>query len=450
MRAARTEVDRTFPRSLWAKVLAVVAIGPLLAVYAAVAALLALVTAVAAEAHFSTAGVLAAAMPGWLAAYQVPVGIGGRSLGALPMLPTVLVLLLVWRTAGSAADRLDVVGPREAGRVVAAVVGAHAVVGLGLALLCSGGAIDVDPLAGLYYPALLAGLAASVGVLPRSGAAEWVALRVDRLALRGLWAGLLAVVALLAVGAGVLTLALAASFGTIRDLFDVDDTGSAVGMLLLSAGYLPNAIIAATGFAAGPGFGMGGLSIGPLGFTGGSVPALPLLGALPADHALWWLLLLALPAGVGALVGWVLRAVDDSPRSRLRAVAVASVVVALVFAVLGGSAGGPLGGGPFDPLDLRAAWLSVALAVWVGVPGGIVAWLTGPREHEAIEPDSFDSDGFDSDSSAADSVDLDDLDRDDPDFGDDPADVDPHDDPLADPQAAETPDEPEGEPGSGR
>ncbi|WP_051385635.1 DUF6350 family protein [Actinokineospora inagensis] len=382
------EEDPVFvPRSIRARVLVVAALGPLLTGYAAVAAVLALVTAIAARALFTTHGVLAAAVPGWLAAYQVPVRIEGHELGALPLLPTLLVLVLVWRTAVAAADRLDVVTPREGGQVVLAIAGTHAAVGLAVALLGSGGKISVDPMAGLYYPALLSGLASAVGVLPRAGLSHLLSERMDAVALRGLRAGVLAVVALVATGAFVLTVSLLLSFSTVKNLFAVEGLGGGIGMLLLSLGYLPNAVVAATGFAAGPGFSLGSVVVSPVDFAGGPVPPLPLLGALPEHSAPWWFLLFALPAAVGALVGWVLRDVSESPRFRLRAVAVASVVVALAFAVLGGSAGGALGGGPFHPLDMRAAWLSLALVVWVSVPGGLVAWLTGPRPEFPVEPD---------------------------------------------------------------
>jgi hypothetical protein len=66
--------------------------------------------------------------------------------------------------------------------------------------------------------------------------------------------------------------------------------------------------------------------------------------------------------------------------------------------ILAGSAGGPLGGGRFDPVDLRAASLSVALVAWVGLVGAGVAWFGGARaaldgssglldEVEPAEPD---------------------------------------------------------------
>ncbi|PPK69649.1 DUF6350 family protein [Actinokineospora auranticolor] len=379
------------------KVLAVAAVGPLLTGYAAVAAVLALVTATAARSSFTTGGVLASAVPGWLAAYQVPVRIEGHELGVLPLLSTVLVAVLVWRTAAGAAERLEVETPREAAQVVLSVVGAHAAVGLTLGLLCTGRVV-VDPLAGLYYPALVAGLAAVVGVLPQSGVWSLVTARVDPLALRGLSAGLLAVVAMVATGAFVLTLSLVLSGGTVTRLFAAEGPGGGLGMLLLSAGYLPNAVIAAAGFAAGPGFALGPVVVSPVDFAGGAVPPLPLLGALPETAAPWWVLLFAFPGAVGTLVGWLLRECAEEPRDRLRAVAVAAVAAGMVFAVLAGCAGGALAGGPFDPLDLRAPWLSLALVAWIAAPGGVVAWLMGPRplpevelpEFEFDEPDELD------------------------------------------------------------
>ncbi|EWC62287.1 putative membrane protein related to de Novo purine biosynthesis [Actinokineospora spheciospongiae] len=377
----RTEQGRPAPAPAPSpvRVLAVAAIGPLLLGYTAVAALLAVATATAARAQFSTAGVLAAAVPGWLAAHQVPVTVQGGELGALPLLPTIGAALLVWRTAARAVTRLGVGTPRVAVRVVGTIAGAHAALGLALALLCAGGPVTVDPLAGLYYPALLSGTAAAVGVFPRSGLLRTIRERVDPFALRGLKAGLLGVGVLFAVGTAVVVAALLASFGTARDLFAADGVGSATGMLLLSAGYLPNAAVAATGFIAGPGFALGQVGVGVAGATGGAVPALPLLAALPEQHAAWWPALCALPAAVGCLVGWALRTAAPTPTGRLRAVAVAAVVVAMAFAVFAGSAGGALGSGPFHPLDLRAAWLSLALVLWIGVPGAVVAWTTGPR-----------------------------------------------------------------------
>lgn len=378
------------------RVLATAAIGPLITGYAAVAAVLALVTAVASRASFSSTGVLHAAGPGWLAAHQVPLRIEGHELGALPLLPTIGALLLVGRTAAGAAARLDLSTPRQGAQVVAAIVGGHALFGVGLAFLGSQGPAKADPLAAFYYPLLLATIAAVAGVARQCGLLELALERVDHVALRGLRVGLLAVVALLAAGSILVAFGLVTAIPTVRNVFshNAPGLGSGLGSLLLSVAYLPNAVIAGTAFVAGTGFSLGEISFGPLDFRSGPVPGVPLLAALPAHAAMWWPALIAVPIGIGVVVGRLLRDVDPQPATRMRAVAVATGVVALVFVVLAGSVGGALGGGPWDPVDLRAASLSVALVAWIGMTGAAVAWFTGERA-EPQGPDGLLDDGED-------------------------------------------------------
>jgi hypothetical protein len=363
------------------RVLAMAALGPLITGYAAVAALLALVTAIASRAQFTTVGVLTSAGPGWLAAHQVPIRIEGHELGVLPLLPTIAALVLVARTASGAAQRLELDTPREAAQVVGTIACCHAVFGVVVALVSAGGPVTADPLAAFYYPALLAGIATILGVARHCGLLELALERADEVALRGVRVGLLAVAALLAAGAATLALGLVTSVPTIRELFarNASGFGSGLGMLLLSVGYLPNGIVAGTSFVAGSGFSMGSMSVAPLDFTPGPVPGLPLLAALPESAAAWWPALCAVPIGIGVVVGRLLRDVSDEPMARLRAVAVATGVVALTSVILSGSAGGALGGGPFDPLDLHAASLCAALVAWIGLTGAVVAWFTGTR-----------------------------------------------------------------------
>jgi hypothetical protein len=363
------------------RVLALAATVPLVTGYVAVAAVLALVTAIAPRAHFSTAGVLVAALPGWLAAHQVPIAISGFELGVLPLLPTVLVILLGARAAACAATRLGRFGPREAGQVICSFAAIHGVCGVAVALFLPDRFVDVDPLAAFYHPALLAAIAASVGALPRCG----LAARADEIALRGLAAGGVAVALLLTVGAAVLAAGLLASIPTARESFA---SGGGVGMLLLCLGYLPNAVIAATAFVAGPGFAMGGLSVSPFEFGVGRAPGVPLLAALPGEQAVWWPVLCLVPVGVGIVLGRRLRYVAERRLDRLRAVAVAAGVVAVVFVVLAGIAGGRLGAGPFDPVTMRAAAVSIALVLSVGLPAAAAVWFGGPDREPAKADDS--------------------------------------------------------------
>jgi hypothetical protein len=407
--AGETVDDPTLasPVSVFTKVrvLFFLAVGPLLAGYVAIAALLAIVTAIASNARFTTTGVLTAALPSWLAAHQVPVSIFGLELGVLPLLPTIGVAALTARFAARAAARLELRRPGQAWLVVGTVAVAHAVAGVVVAGLATSAEVTADPLAALYYPALVSALAATIGVVRPCRLFAAVADRADAVAVAGLRTGALAVVLLLTAGGAVLTFGLLTSISTARDLFPMG-VGNAVGMLLLSVGYLPNAIVAATSFVAGPGFSLGSVMVSPLEFHGGRVPGVPLFAALPEHQAEWWPLLFVLPLAVGIVVGRRLRYVDDDPVARLRAVAVATGVMAMCFVVLAGSAGGRLGRGPFDPVSVRALALSIALVLWIAIPGAVTAWFGGHRSGDPlpglIDDDELDEEDEDDDEALAD------------------------------------------------
>ncbi|HET9140263.1 DUF6350 family protein [Actinophytocola sp.] len=397
LRAAPVELEDTLagdPFAVRAPVLAMAALGPLITGYAAVAAVLAVVTSVAARATFSTTGVLAAAAPGWLAAHQVPLRIEGAELGVLPLLPTIAAAVLVARTASAAAERLDLRTPRTAGHLVALIAAGHAVFGLVLGLSTVGGPVTVNLVAAPAGPAVLAGLAATVGVARHAGLLDLAFDRIDPVTRAGLGAGAVAVAVLLAAGAVLFGLGLATGFTAAGGMFQrtAGGLGGNLGLLLLCAGYLPNGVVAGTSFVAGPGFSLGAISVAPLNFTGGPVPDLPLLAALPDRAAGWWTLLLAVPVGVGVLIGRLLREVSEVALVRLHAVGVALAVLVLSLAVLAALTGGALGGGRFDPVDLHPVRLALALLVWVGVVAAVVVSVSRPRWSD---DDLYDEDELD-------------------------------------------------------
>lgn len=373
------------------KELLAVAALPVLTGYAAVATVLATVAALATESAFSVSGVLLAAGPGWLAAYQVPVVIGDHELGLLPLAVTIGVSALVARSAFGAVERLGYQTPRQAGVVIGTVAGTHAVVGVTIAVLANGAFVTVDPIAAFGLPGLVSGVAASVGVARPCGLVDVLCARADAAALAGMRAAALGMAGLLAASALLLTAATAFAVPTMQTLFasHASGFGSGFGMLLLCLGYLPNMVLAVLAFLLGPGFTLGTTSLGPMSFGGGPVPAVPLLAGLPETYAAWWPALLVLPALIGAAVGWTLRASSPSPVERVRSVAVAGAVIGFATVVLTTLAGGALGGGsggagasggvPFPGLLLPAGLLSVAAFAWIVLPGALVAWLTGPR-----------------------------------------------------------------------
>lgn len=359
---------------------------PVLTGYAAIATVFATVAALAPESKFSVTGTLLAAGPGWLAAYQVPVVIAGDELGLLPLALTIGVCALVARSAAGAAERLGYRTPQRAGVVIGTVAGTHAAVGVTIAALANGAAVTADPLHALTVPALLSGVAATAGVARRCGLLDALSPYVDDAAVAGMRAAGLGMAGLLAAAGLVLTAATVPAMSEMQAQFlaHTPGVGSGFGMWLLCLGYLPNVLLAALAFLLGPGFTLGGTSLGPVSFESGPVPAVPLLAGLPESQAAWWPVLLVLPALVGVVVGRTLRASATAPAERLRSVAVAGAVIGFAIVVLVTLAGGGLGGGPYPGLRLPAGLLSIAAFAWIFMPGALVAWLTGPRPLRAV------------------------------------------------------------------
>ncbi|MET1073090.1 MAG: DUF6350 family protein, partial [Umezawaea sp.] len=383
-----------FSRSERARVLVMTAAGSVVIGYAAVAALLALIAATATHAAFSTTGVLTAAAPGWLVAHHVPLRFeGSAQLGVLPLLPTALLMLLAGRAAAGAADRLGLYEPLQARGVVFCIAGAHAITGGTIALLMGDGPVRATPAVAFFGCAAVSGVAATIGVAQRCGLLEVVIDRIDPVARRGMRAGLLALFVLAGLGALLVALGLAFSWATTSSLFaGASPTfGVGLGMWLLCLGYLPNAVIGAMSYIVGAGFSIGDVSMTPTRFSGGPVPAVPLLAALPEKQMAFLPALLLLPLLLGGLVGWYCRKISDRPSTRLRAVLVAAVTVAVVALVLAATAGGALGAGVFNPVTVPAGLLVVLVLGWIVLPGSFVAWFAGarpkrvPAEAPAIE-----------------------------------------------------------------
>lgn len=363
------------------RVLLAAALGPVLSGYVAIVAVIATVAAFATQARFSPLGILLAAGPGWLAAYQVPISIDGERLGLLPLAATLGVGVLVARSAAAAAERLGYRTPQQAVVVIATMATAHAVIGVTIALLANGTEVAADPLTAFGVPALLAAAAATIGL--RRGCGLLPALRpyLDDSAVVGMRVAALGLAGLLTAGSVVLTLASALAAPAMPALFaaHAPGFGSGLGMLLLCIAYIPNAVLACLSFTVGPGFSFGAVALSPLGFEGGSVPAVPLLAGLPDGYAGWWPLVFVLPAAVGAMVGWQVRTSSPAPWQRLRSVAVAGALIGFATVLLGTLAGGQLGTGRFTGVLLPVGLISVAAFCWIVIPGGLVAWFTGER-----------------------------------------------------------------------
>jgi Family of unknown function (DUF6350) len=131
------------------------------------------------------------------------------------------------------------------------------------------------------------------GVLRGSGLAAQAAALMPR-GVRVVAAGLLAGVAIMLVtGALLVSGSLVDDYASARAAAESLQPGMVGGVLLMLVGVaaIPNAVLCAGAFAAGPGFVIGaGTVVAPSGVTLGAVPAFPLLAALPDEGAQpWWI-----------------------------------------------------------------------------------------------------------------------------------------------------------------
>ncbi|MEV5413971.1 DUF6350 family protein [Thermopolyspora sp. NPDC052614] len=227
---------------------------------------------------------------------------------------------------------------------------------------------------------LLAFVAGSVAVARTIG--PWrVMVRLLPERSRSLVLGTAAAMAILLVAALVLVVgAVVVNFDDIRRLSDVLAPGLIGGVLLLLVEvlYLVNAVVWGLAYITGPGFAIGtGTLVAPTGVKLGTVPTLPLLGALPDSGAspVWVLGVIAIPFLAGAVAGVVV--VRIAPTPTLEAAPLwgfaCGLAAGAVSGVLAALSGGPLGGARLSAVGPSPWEVAFSVALEVGVAAGITA-----------------------------------------------------------------------------
>ena len=216
-------------------------------------------------------------------------------------------------------------------------------------------------------------------------------------------AAVVAFVALVGLGAVLLGIGILAGWSQIVATYQELHAG-AVGdtaVTLLQLGFLPNLVIYAIAWSTGAGFSFGaGTSVGLTSSDVGTLPMLPILGAVPESMGTFGLVGLLVPLGAGAIAGWwFLREGEDHldewvalkvplrPLSALISAVVLGMVTGIMTSFgalwLGWISYGSLGIGRFtevgaEPLTFAA---HTALTVGAGVTFGMLL-------SRALVPDS--------------------------------------------------------------
>lgn len=293
------------------------------------------VWAMAAPANGSYAAPLHVAGQLWLAAHHVLLQTPDGPFGLSPLGFTVLPVASLVLAGRYAARHFD------AGIwSFAAVAACYPLTSLTIAWSAAAGALHADLGAAAGYPCLIACFGFGGGLLSVR------APRLDRWAATAVRAGVAALSVLLVGAALLATLAVCLRFPDVVRLGNTIGQGTAgdCGLFLIDLALVPNLVVWALGFVAGPGFAVGeGSSVSVSGSTHGALPGLPLMQAVPhsGTHTPWFYLVFAIPLVAGAvtvlIIGLSLRSLAD------RAAALGTAVPA-VGAVAG--AGAVLSGGP--------------------------------------------------------------------------------------------------------
>ncbi|MFI7222515.1 DUF6350 family protein [Nonomuraea angiospora] len=347
-------------------------------------------------------GVFRTAAQLWLAAHHAGFAIQGGRVGLLPLGLIVLPAVLLYRAGrwmARDADlrlrlpaRLPKNSPKEqAGArrraqlavVVQAGVSLAAPYALlaGLIALAASNEIT-QPFIGeaLLSHFVLAFLAGSLATARMIG--PWrVMLRLLPERVRALTVGTaVATAVLLVAGLALVLVAVVLNFGQVKELSDVLSPGLVGGvlLLLLQLLYLLNAVVWASSYIAGPGFAIGADTlVAPTGVQLGTVPSLPLLGALPESGPVpgWMMAVVAVPFAAGAVAGVMVARISPSPSYEAAPLwgFLSGVVTGLVAGLLAALSGGPIGGGRLATIGPSPWEVALSVAVEVGVAAGISA-----------------------------------------------------------------------------
>jgi hypothetical protein len=373
---------------------AVVSLGPVLVVV--------FLARLASDADAQFGQVLRIGLAGWLFAHGVELR---TAIGPLGLTPLALTVLAVWRVARAGVHTTRAIGGRRKGTPRVALIAAAAVavvyglLGAAVAMLAT--------MPGLTVPASSAGLTLGVfgfvaalgGAALESGAHGWLARRAPLPVRDATRTGLIAALLILGAGAAAAGTSLALSGAAASKVLAAYHTGVAgqVGLSLLCFAYAPNIAIWAASYVIGPGFALGtGTVVSVAQVSLGTVPALPVLAAVPArPQSGWGGLLLAVPLAAGMAAGWLLArrrlraagvmrgdkaavATGEStgPRvgwsSLLAAAALAGPAAGIALALAAWASAGPLGSGHLAQLGPRA-WPLAAVAAGLVAAGAVVA-----------------------------------------------------------------------------
>lgn len=326
-------------------------------------------------------GALGAIASIWLGVHDVPISIGGRELGVMPLLP---VLLMMWGTARSTA-RATV--PDSSWLVIRWVIasalgGPLLVTAIALAVIHDASSVITE----LQTPNALSAFT-SVLVVHALGAAIGVWSRVGR---RALWesplpnwlgdslrAATAGVLALFGLSGLVTAGSLVVHWATMQQLFGITDSiFGQFSLTVLSVLYAPNVIVGTSAVAVGSSAHIGFATFSSFTVFGGDIPALPVLAAVPTPPlGPAWVALLIVGASSGVAVGQQCARHPLPLIPALGKLLAAAAAGALAMSLLAFGGSGRLGN--FGDVGVDQGALVIGVFFWFAVVGSITVVMAG-------------------------------------------------------------------------
>ncbi|AKS32654.1 DUF6350 family protein [Mycolicibacterium goodii] len=355
-----------------------VAFGPSVVALVIIAAVVLLQLVIA---NSDMTGVFGAIASMWLGVHQVPVSIGGRELGVMPLLP---VLAMVWGTARTTAAATAPNSSWFVTRwvVASALGGPLLIAALLLAVIHDAASVITElqtPSALRAFGGVLAvhAIGALIGVSTKIGRRTLAASPLPRWlpdAVRAASAGVLALFAL----SGVVTAgSLVVHWGTMHDLFAITDTVfGQLSLTALSVLYIPNVIVGTSAIAVGSSAHIGLATFSSFTVFGGDIPAVPVLAAAPTPPlGPVWVALLIVGAASAVALGQQCAARPLTAFAALAKLVVAAFIAAATMALLGHAGSGRLGN--FGHVGVDQSTFGPAVFLWFVGIGGLTVVMSG-------------------------------------------------------------------------
>ena len=259
----------------------------------------------------------------WLVAHGSGVHADGVNLTAAPIGGVLLAGLLLYRAGrwAGATSAVDSLRDAVVGSLVMA--GTYCACGTVVAALAHrpAGYVEVGRAAAVFAACALVfgGLGLLAGAELTEDAAAILPGEIRSIG-AGASAGFLSMVAAGAIGFSIAMGAHLSSAMTIGDGLDAGVIGAII-LALIGLSLVPNAVLCAGAFMAGPGFVLGtGTTVSSAGVHLGPLPAFPILAAAPRSGGAWWQeALVAAPLLAGAVAGIVTLRRAPSPSYLLTA-----------------------------------------------------------------------------------------------------------------------------------